>query len=478
MAEDHNRGTPDARKGPRTGDYSAPGIGGEAPRGPGAPPAPPAGQQRGLVGEGQPPSTVGSREPGRQVAPGAAPQRSGHGTIPPSGVPPLPPRSGTGKKGGGGKTFLIALVAAIIGALVVLVAMPWAFGVNPWDLVRGRLRDSVRQDVVTTGGEVKIVSPTEGAAHVAHIAKEAIPSIVNIDIRTAPQQGLFFDFGPGEGTGSGVIYKEDGYIITNNHVVEGAEEITVTLASGEELTGEVVGTDPEYDIAVVKIEKNGLPTLELGDSDNLIVGELVVVLGSPFGFEQSVSAGIISALHRNVSAIVSNQGTILLTDLIQTDAAINPGNSGGAMCDSASRLIGINTIIATAAGGSEGVGFSIPINTASRIAEDIIAGRPVSHPYIGVSGQSLTGEIAEEYDLPVDTGAYVTNVIPEGPADKAGLKRGDIITEVDGEGIETMDDLIAEIRKRSVGDVVSITYFTDGEKKDVDITLEEKPSNL
>ena len=433
------------------------------------------GQVTPVPGAPTPPMPQGGT-PSPPLAPSAHMGGQGAG-IPPSGtLPPIPRRTETGKKKrGGGGTFLIALVASIIGALLVLTAMPWAFGVNPWDLVRGELRNAGTEEDVE--GIVKLVSPTEGATHVADIAVKVTPSIVNIDIRTAPQRGLFFDVGPQEGTGSGVIYKEDGYIITNNHVIQDAQEITVRLASGQELTGTKVGADPETDIAVVKIEKAGLPALKLGDSDKLVVGELCVAVGSPFGFEQSVTAGIISALNRNISAD-SQQGVTVLTDLIQTDAAINPGNSGGALCDSSARLIGINAVIASAAGGSEGVGFAIPINTAQKVADDIIAGRPVSHPYIGILGQTVTDTIAEQYELPVSDGAYITRVVPDGPADKAGIKTGDIIVEIDGKPVKGMDEIISEVRGRNVGDTVSLTYYDGNEKKTVDVTLEKKPSNL
>ena len=448
--------------------------------GPPVEPGPPVsgGQGTPVPGAQTPPMPQGGISPPPPASPAPSAHRGGQGVgIPPSGtLPPIPRRTETGKKKrGGGGTFLIAIVASIIGALLVLTAMPWAFGVNPWDLVRGELRNAGTEE--EWEGIVKLVSPTEGATHVADIAVKVTPSIVNIDIRTAPQKGLFFDTGPQEGTGSGVIYKEDGYIITNNHVIQDAQEITVRLASGQELTGTKVGADPETDIAVVKIEKAGLPTLKLGDSDKLVVGELCVAVGSPFGFEQSVTAGIVSALNRNISAD-SPSGVTVLTDLIQTDAAINPGNSGGALCDSSARLIGINAVIASAAGGSEGVGFAIPINTAQKVADDLIAGRPVSHPYIGILGQTVTDTIAEQYELPVSDGAYITRVVPDGPADKVGIKTGDIIVEIDGETVKGMDEIISEVRGRNAGDTISLTYYDGNEKKTVDVTLEKKPTNL
>ncbi|MBK5092110.1 MAG: trypsin-like peptidase domain-containing protein [Actinobacteria bacterium] len=454
MGASEGKGEPPVPGGARPGDYSAPGSG-EGVQGTPGP------ESHGAPVGGIPPLTPGE----------------GGGSQPPVEFMPLPKRSDSRKRKGKGGVFLIALVAAIIGALIVLVAFPLAFGVNPWDLVRGRVK-KVGVSLSTPKETVKIVSPTQGAVNVAVVAKKAIPSIVNIDIRTAPQQGPFFDIGPQEGTGSGVIYSEDGYILTNNHVVQDAQDITVTLASGEELKGKNVGSDPENDIAVVKIDKTGLPTLKVGNSDNLVVGELSVAVGSPFGFEQSVTAGIISALHRSISA-ASTQGQITtLTDLIQTDAAINPGNSGGALCDSAGRLVGINAVIASASGGSEGVGFAIPINTAKTVADAIIAGRPVSHPYMGLLGQSINQEIATQYGLPVSKGAYATRVVADGPAGKAGIKSGDIIVAVDDKPVNSMDDLIGEIRSRGVGAKMSVTYYSGNDKKTVDVTLEEKPKTI
>lgn len=402
------------------------------------------------------------------------------GTPPGGDLPPLPRRTEVKppKGKGGGRTFFTALVAAVIGALLVLLLMPWAFGVNPYDLVRGRLRNSSTQQE-RNNERVTVVSPSEGGLGVAEIAKRVVPSIVNLDIRTAPQQTPFFMVQPQEGTGSGVIYSEDGYIITNAHVVSDAQDITVTLASGESVKGRTVGTDPETDIAVVKIDKTGLPTLEIGDSDTLVVGEICVAVGSPFGFEQTVTSGIVSALNRSVSAGSDQSGqATVLTNLIQTDAAINPGNSGGALCDGGARLIGINAVIATASGGSEGVGFAIPINTARQVADDLVAGRPVSHPYIGILGQTVSQGIATRYNLPVETGAYVTRVVPGGPAEKAGITTGNIIVAIDGKGVKSMDDVVSQVRGKRVGDKVSITYYDRDQRKTTEATLEEKPANL
>ncbi len=274
--------------------------------------------------------------------------------------------------------MVAALTAGVVRALIVLLAMPAAFGVNPFDLIRGKLEKVVVRQTSQKEKIVTVSSPSDGKMSVAAISKSVIPSIVNIDVRTAPQRSPFFTIEGQEGTGSGVTYRQDVYIITNNHVVEGAQDITVSLASGEELKGSIVGTDPQNDIAVVKVNKTGLPAISTGDSSGLAVGQLAVVIGSPFGFEQTVTSGIVSALDRSVSADSRQGGQAeTLSSLIQTDAAINPGNSGGALCDSSAKLIGINTVIASSSGGSEGIGFAIPVNTARKIADGLITGRAV-----------------------------------------------------------------------------------------------------
>jgi S1-C subfamily serine protease len=416
----------------------------------------------------------GGTPPGQPVTPY---QPAGYQTQQYAPVPAAP--RGSGRNGGLRKHVVTAVVAGVISALLVLLAVPAIFGVNPYDLVRGKVKRVVVQEKTQNGKTVTVISPKEGTMSVTAVAKQVIPSIVNIDIRTAPQQTPFFTTESSEGTGSGVIYSKDGYIITNNHVVEDAQDITVTLASGESTKGKTVGTDPDNDIAVVKIDKSGLPALQVGNSDSLAVGQLAVAVGSPFGFEQTVTSGIVSALNRSVSAGSETTGqTSVLTDLIQTDAAINPGNSGGALVDGQGRLIGINTVIASSGGGSEGVGFAIPINTARSVADALISGKTVSHPYIGIYGQTVSQSIANRYNLPVNTGAYVTNVVQGGPADKAGIKTGDIIVEVNGEAVKSMDDVVGEVRKLQVGDKVNVTYYSGKDKKTTQVTLAEKPSSV
>lgn len=362
--------------------------------------------------------------------------------------------------------------------MIVLLAMPAVFGVNPLDLVRGKLKNVTRIES-TVAKTANVVSPSQGATDVTSVAKKVTPCIVNIDVKAVSQSTPFSLGQEQSGTGSGVIYTADGYIITNNHVVAEAQDITVTLASGAEVKAKKVGTDPENDIAVIKIDKTGLPAITTGNSETLQVGQLVVAVGSPLGFEQTVTAGIISALHRTVAAdSETGQGATVLTDLIQTDAPINPGNSGGALCDSNGSLVGINALIASQSGGSEGIGFAIPINTAKKVADDLIAGRAVSHPYIGVQSQTISEEIATQYRLPVSQGAYVTYVVPNSPAQKAGIQAGDIIVAIDGQPVKSVDVMVGAIRKKNVGDKVSVTYQRGSDKKTVDMTIQEEPENL
>ncbi|MHB8894271.1 MAG: S1C family serine protease [Candidatus Geothermincolia bacterium] len=426
-------------------------------------------------GAGQPPDQGTPRPPqqGYYNYPGAAGQPPVHNGYTPQHVRPLPPKRGAGR------TILTTIAAGIIGALIVVLAMPAMFGVNPYDLVRGKLRNSTKVAGTVTKTASNVVSPSEGATDVTTMAKKVTPSIVNIDVKAVSQSTPFSLGQEQSGTGSGVIYTADGYIITNNHVVADAQDINVTLASGEEIKAKKVGTDPENDIAVIKIDKTGLPAITTGNSDSLQVGQLVIAVGSPLGFEQTVTAGIVSALHRTVAAGGENgQAATVLTDLIQTDAPINPGNSGGALCDSNAALIGINGLIASQSGGSEGIGFAIPVNTVKQIADALIAGRPVSHPYIGVQSQTISEEIATQYKLPVSQGAYVTYVVPNSPAQKAGLQNGDMVVAIDGKPVKSVDEMVAAVRSKKVGDKISITYYRGNDKKTVETTVEEEPKNL
>jgi S1-C subfamily serine protease len=284
-----------------------------------------------------------------------------------------------------------------------------------------------------------------------------------------------------QGQGSGVAYKDapDGgtYIITNNHVVESADEIVVTDSTGEQYPGELVGADSETDIAVVKVDAE-IPTIEIGDSEDLVVGQLAVAIGSPFGLEGTVTSGIVSALHRPLTGVSGDGSEYPYVDSIQTDAAINPGNSGGALIDRNGQLIGIPSAIMTETGTSEGVGLAIPVNTAVNAADQLIEQGRVDTPFLGILGQTVDETLAKEESLPVDEGAYVAEVTPDTEAEKAGLESGDVIVALDDVRIRTMDDLVLAVRRKAVGDTVTLTLWRDGEKIEVDMKVGVKPQDV
>ncbi|MDD3718368.1 MAG: trypsin-like peptidase domain-containing protein [Actinomycetota bacterium] len=366
-----------------------------------------------------------------------------------------PPRSG-----GGMKMLFIALIVAVVVAVGVLFLVPLILGSNPIDVLRGRGATEV-QEIKTV--EERVVKAGQEA--VVEVASRVLPSVVNIEVQ----------FGNlGSGIGSGFIYSADGYIVTNNHVVAGATLIRVSLRDGSSFEATAVGLDPETDIAIIKIGASDLPAATLGTSSDLVQGELAVAMGSPEGFEGSVTSGVISALNRNIYI----GGSPPLLDVIQTDAAINPGNSGGPLCNSVGEVVGINTAIYSQSGGYDGLGFAIAIDNAKPIIEQLIETGSVVHPWLGISGSTLDPDTARSYDLPVESGAIVNRVVAGAPAEKAGLERGDIIVAMGGTPIDSMDRLVLEIRNRDVGDTVSISYFRDGEKRETTAVLEEKPATV
>ena len=293
------------------------------------------------------------------------------------------------------------------------------------------------------------------------VAQKALPSVVSITTETAD----------GGGIGSGVIYDTDGNIITNYHVVQGATGISVNI-EGQSYEAQVVGTDESSDLAVIRVDAGGasLTPIEMGDSDSLTVGEWVMAIGSPFGNEQSVSTGIVSALYRS-TAMQSTSGTTIYANMIQTDAAINPGNSGGALVNDQGQLIGINSIIESYSGSSSGVGFAIPSNYVKNIVDQIIAGETPVHAYLGATLSTVNALNARQNNLAVSTGAYVVSVTDGSPASDAGLQAGDVITAVDGEQVDSADSLIILVREHEVGDQVALTVNRSGSEQTLDVTL-------
>jgi S1-C subfamily serine protease len=293
-----------------------------------------------------------------------------------------------------------------------------------------------------------------------------------------------------EATGSGFLIDNDGHILTNAHVVEGAKSVTVQLGNGGEQSAQVVGSDPSSDIALLKVDNTeGAQPLSLGDSSKVEVGDPVVAIGNPFALDRTVTSGIVSALQRQIQA----PNGFSISDVIQTDAAINPGNSGGPLINGAGQVIGINSQIESQSGGNVGIGFAVPIKTAADVVSQLENGGQVHQPYLGISGGDITPEIAHALNLPVTQGVLIERVLSGGPADDAGIKGatgqatisgqtfpvgGDIITKVDGKPITGMDDVISAVNDHQPGDEITLTIFSGGQQKDVTVKLGDRPSHV
>jgi Do/DeqQ family serine protease len=281
-----------------------------------------------------------------------------------------------------------------------------------------------------------------------------------------------------EGLGSGVIISPDGYILTNNHVVEGADELKVGLTDDREFIAKVIGTDPKTDVAVIKIEAENLPTITIADSDKLRVGDVVFAVGNPLGVGQTVTSGIVSAKGRNQLGLLDGG----YESFIQTDAAINMGNSGGALVDAKGRLVGINSAIISTSRGSIGLGFAIPINLASSVLQSLIATGTVTRGFLGVTAQAVPAEDTEALGLPKGThGAMITDVTPDSPADKAGLKRGDVVLAFNGRTVASWEELRLIIAETMPGTKVKLSVSRNGKPLTVEAALEkfdEKPNEL
>jgi serine protease DegQ len=293
--------------------------------------------------------------------------------------------------------------------------------------------------------------------HIPQIVRQVALSIVSILVDT-PQ---------GQGEGSGVIWSSGGTIVTNNHVVAGATRIEVAFASGARVPAHVKATDPLYDLAVVTVDRTGLPAAKFA-STLPEVGELAVAIGSPLGFANTVTAGIVSALHRQIPSGGQEPG---LVDLIQTDAAISPGNSGGALVDSRGEVMGINVAYIPPEQSGVSLGFAIPAPTVVDDVRELISTGKAAHAFLGVEPAEVTSEIAQEFRLPVESGALVLQVVPGSAASKAGLQPGDVIVALDGRTIRSVEDLLAALRPHRPGDLVHLTVWRTGRKLDVPVRL-------
>jgi serine protease DegQ len=312
--------------------------------------------------------------------------------------------------------------------------------------------------------------------------KKAMPSVVNISTskemripRNSPLNDplfrRFFGDDPQKATslGSGVIVSPNGYILTNNHVVEAADEIEVSLSDGKKLLATVVGSDPETDLAVLRVEAKDLPAMTFGSSDTLRVGDIVLAIGNPFGFGQTVTSGIVSALGR------SGLGINVFENFIQTDAAINPGNSGGALVDASGNLVGINTAIFSRSGGSMGIGFATPVSQAKLVLEQIIKSGNVTRGWIGVELQPVTPALAESFKLGTLEGAIINGVLTGGPADKAGVKPGDVLVAIDGRPVADPQGVLNLVTGIAPGAAARMKMKRKGQDLELAVTIGRRP---
>jgi S1-C subfamily serine protease len=384
---------------------------------------------------------------------------------------------------------------AVIGGLVV--------GILGWiAIAAGWVKSSSDANGVTTLTSAPLPRPaaqkTGKGLTVNQIYQQDSPGVAFVQAQTAPQPSSPLNpFGGGSGggtaTGSGFVIDQAGHILTNAHVVDGAQKIEVTLGNtdtSQPVPAQVVGKDNSTDVAVLKVNvpADQLHPLSLGDSSQLQVGDPVVAIGNPFGLDRTVTSGIVSALQREIKA--PNGFTI--NNVIQTDAAINPGNSGGPLINASGQVIGITSQIESNGGnGNVGIGFVVPINTIRQVAQELIANGSVQHAFLGISGTDVTPQLADVLNLGVTRGALVQSVVPNGPAAKAGVKGGnatatidgqqvraggDVITEIDGQTMTGMDDVANAVSQKKPGDTVQLTLVHGGQKRTVTVTLGDQPA--
>ncbi|MFT7721637.1 MAG: trypsin-like peptidase domain-containing protein [Roseateles sp.] len=378
----------------------------------------------------------------------------------------------------------------LIFAQAVTVALAVLFVVatlKPQWLAQTRWREAAAVPTARPAELPPLPSPAASAlrAGFAPAARVAVPAVVSITARKAPARSagrardplpFGFPFGPRAprgapqlGLGSGVIIAADGVLLTNNHVVEGASDIEVQLTDGRQAQATLVGTDPETDIAVLKIALPDLPTIPLGDAASLQVGDAVLAIGNPFNVGQTVTSGIVSALGR------SQLGINTFENFIQTDAAINPGNSGGALVDGDGRLVGINTAIFSRSGGSLGIGFAIPVDVARQVAAAILKDGAVARGWIGVQTRELTPELAEALKLGDARGVLVGSVFNDSPAGRAGVKPGDLLTRIGDHAVATPAALLAAVAALQPGSLVALSVQRGGKALDLRLTVAQRP---
>ncbi|CAM3553572.1 Do family serine endopeptidase [Halomonas lysinitropha] len=391
--------------------------------------------------------------------------------------------------------YLWPVLIGVLAAIVLLNAFPQLIGTSapPPPSAPSSTPALVQSDNENQSREAPEVRQAEpitrqqGPASYAQAVERAAPAVVNIyssrvvereehPLMSDPFFRQFFgDDLPSHqrmlsSLGSGVIVSDDGYVLTNHHVIRGADQIQVALRDGRETLAEVIGTDPESDLAVLRIDLESLPVIELTDTTRVAVGDVSLAIGNPFGVGQTVTMGIISATGR------SHLGLNAYEDFIQTDAAINPGNSGGALVNAEGALVGINTAIFSRSGGSQGIGFAIPANLARNILDELVTRGRVIRGWMGIEAQELNQELAASFGLQTPAGVIIAGVVPGGPADQAGLQPGDVLLEVDGKPVLDPRRTMSEIAAKEPGTRLPLTVVRGGERRDVTIELGERPT--
>jgi len=378
------------------------------------------------------------------------------------------------------RTWLIFSQAVTVALAVLFVVAT----LKPEWLQRGAVGGTPKVVSIVTSPSGPAGGKVATSASYAPAAKRAAPAVVSITASKAPARGprsddpLFeFFFGghgrlqrePQIGLGSGVIVSPQGYLLTNNHVIDGADDIEVMLTDGRQARAKVVGTDPETDVAVLKIELDRLPAITFGDADNLQVGDVVLAIGNPFGIGQTVTSGIVSALGRDALRINTFE------NFIQTDAAINPGNSGGALVDTNGMLLGINTAIYSRSGGSLGIGFAIPVSTARQVMESLIKDGQVTRGFLGVEQRELTPEIAETLNLPIKRGVLITGVRQNGPASAGGLRPGDVVVKVGDTPVTNPSQMLNVVAALKPQQVTAISVQRGDQAIELKVTIGQRP---
>jgi S1-C subfamily serine protease len=356
------------------------------------------------------------------------------------------------KRNVGERTWLVASISGMVGALLASAVVVAAGGLKGRDTERIVERQEVPIQTVSTAGGPSVVD----------IAQRVRPAITQVRVEGKE----------GDASGSGVLFRSDGHVLTNFHVVDGADAVKVVVDSGRELTAKVIGSDPETDVAVLKVDGGPFPVASLGTAADLRVGQSAIAIGSPLGLAggPSVTVGVVSALHRRLD---TRSGPPLL-DMIQTDAPISPGSSGGALLDAGGAVIGLTTAVATT-DGAQGLGFAIPIDVARSSADQLIAGGKVVHVWLGVEGTDVDPTTAK--DMAIDGGALVGRVVKGSPADKGGLQARDVIVGVDNQPVKTMGALVVALRNRSPGSTVSLDVRRGKDQRRMTVGLIERPPN-